>query len=75
MEFSQNLTEGYSMVNGVRIPVSEESIVAVIGLPRTRDRWFNRKTHLSDALKGFLIDIEQVHTKGRGVDVNSIPES
>jgi hypothetical protein len=46
LEFSQNLTEGYSMVNGVRIPVSEESIAAVTGLPTTGDRWFNRKTHL-----------------------------
>ena len=35
LEFSQNLTEGYSMVNGVRILVTEASIVAVIGLPRT----------------------------------------
>ena len=37
LEFSQNLTEGYSMVNGVRIPVTEASIATVIGLPRTRD--------------------------------------
>ena len=35
LEFSQNLTEGYSMVNGVRIPVKKASIVAVTGLPRT----------------------------------------
>ena len=35
LEFSQNLTEGYSMVNGVRILVSEERITAVTGLPRT----------------------------------------
>jgi hypothetical protein len=74
LEFSQNLTEGYSMVNGVRIPVSEESIVAVTGLPRTGDRWFNRKTHLLDAQKGFLVNTEQVQTKGRGADVNSLPE-
>jgi hypothetical protein len=74
LEFSQNLTEGYSMVNGVRIPVTEASIVAVTGLPRTGDRWFNRKTHLPDAQKGFLVNTERVQTKGRGVDVNSLPE-
>jgi hypothetical protein len=74
LEFSQNLTEGYSMVNGVRIPVTEASIVAVTGLPRTGDRWFNRKTHLPDAQKGFLINTERVQTKGRGVDINSLPE-
>jgi hypothetical protein len=74
LEFSQNLTEGYSMVNGVRIPVIEASIVAVTGLPRTGDRWFNRKKHLSDAQKGFLINTERFQTKGRGVDVNSLPK-
>jgi len=74
LEFSQNLTKGYSMVNGARIPVSEESIAVVTGLPRTRDRWFNRKTQLPNAQKGFLVNTEQVQTKGRGVDVNSLPE-
>jgi hypothetical protein len=74
LEFSQNLTEGYSMVNGVRIPVSEESIVVVTRFPTIGDRWFNRKTHLLYAQKGFLIDNEQVQTKGRGVDVNSLPD-
>jgi hypothetical protein len=60
LEFSQNVTEGYSMVKGVKIPVSEESIVAVTGLPRTRDQWFNRKTHLPDVRKGFLINTKKV---------------
>jgi hypothetical protein len=49
LEFSQNLIEGYSMVNGVRIPVSEESIASVTGLPTIGDRWFNIKTHPLDA--------------------------
>jgi hypothetical protein len=74
LEFSQNLTKEYSMVNGVRIPVSEESIVAVTGLPTTGDRWFNRKIHLLDAQKDFLVNNEQIRTKGRGADVNSLPE-
>ena len=74
LEFSQNLTEGYSMVNGVRIPVKKASIAAVMGLPRTGDRWFNRKTHLLDAQKGFLVNTKQVQTKGKGEDANSLPE-
>jgi hypothetical protein len=74
LEFSQNLTEGYSMVNGVRIPVSKESIVAVIGFLRIGYRWFNRKTHLPYAQKGFLVNTEKFQTKGRGVDVNSLPK-
>ena len=62
------------MVNGVRIPSSEARIVVVTGLPRTGDRWFNIKTHLLDAQKGFLVNTEQVQTKGRGAYVNSLPE-
>jgi len=58
LEFSQNITKGYSMVNGVRILVLEEIIAAVTGLPTTGDRWFNRKTHILDALKAFLVDNE-----------------
>jgi hypothetical protein len=46
----------------------------VTGFPTIRDRWFNRKTHLLDAHKGFLLNNEKVQTKGRGVDVNSLPE-
>jgi len=74
LEFSQNLTKEYSMVNGVRILVSEESIAAVTGLPTTWDRWFNIKSHLLDAQKAFLVNNEQIRTKGRGADVNSLPE-
>jgi hypothetical protein len=74
LEFSQNLTKEYSMVNGVRIPVSEESIVVVTGLPTTGDRWLNRKNHLSNAQKYFLVNNEQIRTKGQGADVNSLPE-
>jgi hypothetical protein len=51
------------MVKGVRIPVSEGSIAAVTGFPRIGDRWFNRKTHLPDEHKGFLVNTEQVQTK------------
>jgi hypothetical protein len=61
------------MVHGVQISVTKESIVAVIGLSTTRVKWFNRKAHLSVAHKGFLMGNERVQTKGRGVDVNSLP--
>ena len=74
LEFSQNLTKGYSMVNGVRIPITKESITSVTGLPRIGDQCFNRITHIPDAQKGFLVNTEQVQNKGRGVDVNSLPK-
>jgi hypothetical protein len=48
LQFSQNLTDGYSMVHNVWIPVSEEIIATVIGLPTTGVKWFNRKSHLPD---------------------------
>jgi hypothetical protein len=73
LEFSQNLTEGYSIVNGVRIPVTEESVAVVTGLPITGNRWFSRKAHLPKAEQDFLVNDERVQTKGRGVDVNSLP--
>jgi hypothetical protein len=37
LDFSQNLTKEYSMVNGVRIKVSEESIAAVTRSPKIGD--------------------------------------
>jgi hypothetical protein len=74
LEFSQNLADGYSMVHGVWIPVTEESIAAVTGLPTTGEKWFNRKAHLPDAQKGFLMGNERVQMKGRGADVSSLPE-
>jgi hypothetical protein len=52
------------MVYGVRIPVTEESIAVVIGLSTTGVKWFNRKAHLPDAQKGFLMGNERVKTKG-----------
>jgi hypothetical protein len=58
LQFSQNLADGYSMVHRVRIPVTEESIAAVTGLPTTGVKWFNRKAHLPDAQKGFLMGNE-----------------
>jgi hypothetical protein len=60
LDFSQNLTKEYSMVNGVRIPVLEESIAAVTGLPTIGDQWFNIKSHLSYAHKAFLVNNEKI---------------
>jgi hypothetical protein len=62
------------MVHRVRIPMIEETMAAVTGLLTIGKRWFNRKDHLPKAHKGFLVDSEQVQTKGRGVDVSSLPE-
>jgi hypothetical protein len=64
LEFSQNLIEGYSMVHGVRIPMTEEMVATVTGFLTTGERWFSRKAHLPEAHKGFLMDDEHVQIKG-----------
>jgi hypothetical protein len=62
------------MVHGVRIPVTEERMAIVTRFPTTGETWFKRKAHILDTQKGFLVDNEQVHTKGQGADVSSLPE-
>ena len=74
LEFSQNLTEGHSLVHEVRILVTKETLAIVSGLVTTGERWFTKKSHLPDADKGFLMDDEKFHTKGRGTDASSLPE-
>jgi hypothetical protein len=68
LEFARNLQEGYSTVQGVRIPVSEDDIAQVSGLPVTGIRWFSRKHIILNAQQDFLLPGEQVEPKGRGVD-------
>ena len=43
LEFACNLTEGFSIVQGVQIPVTEEVIAQVSGLPTNGTHWFSRK--------------------------------
>ena len=58
----------------MRIPVTEETLATVTVLSTTETRWFIRKSHLPKEQKGFLMDDEQVQTKGRGADVSSLPK-
>jgi hypothetical protein len=43
LQFSHNLQEDHSIVQGVRIPVTEDDIAQVLGLPVTGIRWFSCK--------------------------------
>jgi len=73
LEFACNLREGYSIVQGVRIPVTEEDIAQVSGLPTNGARWFSRKHLILNAQQDFLLLGEHVETKGRGVALRSLP--
>jgi len=72
-EFACNLREGFSIVQGVQIPVTEEVIAQVSGLPTNGTRWFSRKHLILNAQQDFLLPVEQVEAKGRGVALQSLP--
>jgi hypothetical protein len=64
LQFAQNLQEDHSMVQGVRIPVTEEDIAQVSGLPINGIRWFSRKHFILNAQQNFLLPGEQIEPKG-----------
>ena len=49
LEFAQNFQDDYSVVQGVRISVTEEDIAQFSGLPVTGARWFSRKKFILNA--------------------------
>jgi hypothetical protein len=73
LQFAQNLQQDHSIVQGVRIPVTEDDIAQVSGLPITGIHWFSRKHIILNAQQDFLLPGEQVEPKGRGVRLSSLP--
>jgi hypothetical protein len=73
LQFARNLQEDHSIVQGVRIPVTEDDIAQVSGLPVTGIHWFSRKHIILNAQQDFLLPGEQVEPKGRGVRLSSLP--
>jgi hypothetical protein len=73
LQFALNLQEHHSVVNGVRISVTEEDIAAVSGLPTDGARIFSRKHIIKDAQQNFFLPEEQVILKGRGIQLSSLP--
>jgi hypothetical protein len=67
LQFAQNLEEDHSIVQGVQIPVTEEDIAQVSGLPVIGIRWFSRKHIILNAQQDFLLLGEQIEPKGRCV--------
>ena len=73
LEFAQNFQENHSIVQGVRISVTEEDIAQVLGLPVTGAHWFSRKQVILNAQQDFLLPDEQVEIKGHGIGLHSLP--
>ena len=73
LEFAQNLQGDFSVVQGVRISVTEEDIVQFSGLPAIGTRWFSRKRVILNAHQDYLRPDEPVELKGRGVSLHSLP--
>ena len=73
MEFALNLEEESSQVCEVDVPVTEEAIAEVSGLPHNGERWFSRRTSLPEFPEAFLHAGESIAQKGRGYDQNSLP--
>jgi hypothetical protein len=67
-EFALNLREGSSQVHRIEIPVIEESIAEVSGLPQNRQRWFSRRSILSKFPEAFLQAGESIAQKGQGYE-------
>ena len=76
LEFVLNLDEEgeSSHVRGLRVSASEETIASVSGLSRIEQRWFNRKTAMSEFLEEFLVGDETVRTNRKGYDCVALPQ-
>jgi hypothetical protein len=73
LQFALNLQEDHSVVNRVRISVTEEDIAAVSGLPTDGARIFSRKHIIRGAQQNFFLPEEQIIFKGRGIQLSSLP--
>ena len=72
LDFAQNFQEDHSIVQGVRISVTEEDVAQVLGLPVIGARWFSRKQVILNAQQDFLLPEEQVEIKGPGISLHSL---
>jgi hypothetical protein len=73
LQFARNLQEDHSIIQGVQIPVTEEDIAHVLGLPTNGIRLFNRKHIILNAQQDFLLPGEQIEPEGWGVRLSSFP--
>jgi hypothetical protein len=73
LQFARNLHEDYSVIEGVRISVTEEDIAEVSGLPMNDTCMFSRKHIIGTVQQNFFLPEERIELKGRGVQLSSLP--
>jgi hypothetical protein len=73
LQFTRNLQEDYSVIEGVRISVTEEDIAEVSGLPMNENRTFSRKHIIGTVQQNFFLPEERIQLKGRGVQLTALP--
>ena len=66
-EFLQNLQEGFSIVRGRQITLSDEIIAEVSGIPVQGTIWMQKNLRLREAMKIFQDDGHTLVIKGKGV--------
>jgi hypothetical protein len=66
LQFARNLQEDHSVVEGVRIPVTEEGIAEVSGLPMNGQTYVQQKTHHWDCSAEFLLARGTYYTERKG---------
>ena len=72
IEFLQNLQEGKNRVNGRTIPVIEEIIIEVSGIPMQGERWAEKHLLLREAVTIYQDSDEPLERKNRGINPTSL---
>jgi hypothetical protein len=73
LQFARNLQENHYVIAGIRISVTEQDILEVLGLPIDGTRQFSQKHIIGDVQQSFFLAEERIILKGRGVQLSSLP--
>jgi hypothetical protein len=74
LDFFQNLQRGISMIQYIQIPVTEEILVEVTGLPNEGIQWTEKYTTLKEAIEYFIEPREELDKKGKGLNPTALSE-
>jgi hypothetical protein len=74
LAFFQNLQRGVSVIRDIQIPVTEEIIVEVTGLPNEGTQWTGKYTTLKEVVESFAEPGEELDKKGKGLNPTALSE-